>query len=237
MIVPPRELERVRHQAAVHARDMSPEDGWRVDAVTAGEIVALFPRLSVRAGLQLVTFAARCGAGGNGWTFALPESTALPAADDLDRVSRFPPQRPAGALAHAMDAIDGDGGLHSHVEASILRRELGELGAWWHGIEWRTHALLENGMAPNAPRACSMTDDTLDPGSDDAQWRWEAAPPQDWRPRVRRRETTTEVTFFTTSAIGQHRICRHVDIYERGSLRASHSELSTLASGPAGFVF
>lgn len=61
------------------------------------------------------------------------------------------------------DAIDGDGSLRSYIQASILRRELEELGAWWHGLEWSTHTLPDNGAAPDAPHACSDSDDNGGP--------------------------------------------------------------------------
>jgi hypothetical protein len=161
--VSPRELERTRRKVATLAERLSPEEGWIVDTATGAKVVSLFPRLSVRPGLRLVTVAARAGIGGNGWTFAIPKGFEVPFPDDLERAAAFPPEPPRGAFAHVMDAIDGDGSLRSYIQAAILRRELEELGAWWHGLEWSTHTLLDNGAAPDAPHACSDSDDNGGP--------------------------------------------------------------------------
>lgn len=237
--VSPRELERARRKALTLSERLSPEeDGWIVDTSTAAKVVLLFPRLSVRSGLSLVTVAVRAGIGGNGWTFAIPGGFEVPSAGDLERAAAFPPEPPRGALAQVMDAIVGDGSLRSYIQASILRRELEELGAWWHGLEWSTHALLDNGAAPESPDACSGGDDDWPPLPAEPEWRWEAPPPDDWRPTVERAgPETVAVVFFTISALGSVRITRHVDVYESGSLRPRSAEQTTIAEGPVGFVF
>lgn len=236
--VSPRELERTRRKATTLAERLSPEEGWIVDTATAAKVVSLFPRLAVRPGLSLVTVAARAGIGGNGWTFAIPDGFEVPSPEDLERAAVFPPEPPRGAFAHVMDAIDGDGRLRSYIQASILRRELGELGAWWHGLEWSTHTLLDNGATPEAPDACSDSDDDWGPLPADPEWRWEAPPPDDWRPTIEHAgPDTVAVMFFTISALGSVRITRHVDVYESGSLRLRSTEPTTIAEGPGGFVF
>ena len=236
--VSPRELERTRRRAAKLAERLSPEEGWIVDTATAAKVVSLFPRLSVRPGLSLVTVAARAGIGGNGWTFAIPDGFEVPSAGDLERSGLFPPERPRGAFAHVMDAIDGDASLRSSIQGSILRRELEELGAWWHGLQWSTHTLLDNGATPEAPDACCDSGGDWGPLPADATWRWEAPPPDEWRPTSERAGTdTVAVKFFTISALGSVRITRHVDVYENGSLWPRRAEQTTIAEGPGGFVF
>lgn len=44
-----------------------------------------------------------------------------------------------------MEAVCGVGSLRSGGRASALGRELEELGAWWHGLDWSTRALIEPG--------------------------------------------------------------------------------------------
>ena len=235
--VSPRALDRSRRKAAALAEHLSPEAGWIVDTTTAAKIVSLFPCLSVRPGVRLVTVAARAGIGGNGWTFAIPEGFEVPSPEALERAAVFPPEPPRGAFVHVMDVIDGDGSLRSYIQASILRRELEELGAWWHGLEWSMHRLLDNGVAPEAPNVCSDSDDDRGPLTAAPEWRWEAPAPDDWRPTIERAgPDTVAVMFFTTTALGRFRITRHVDVYESGSLRPQSTE-HTIAEGPEGLVF
>ena len=173
-----------------------------MDTKTAPDIVSLFSRLAVRGGIQLVTLAARAGIGGNGWTYALPHDTQVPTPTHLDAAATFPPIPPKGALPDVMDGTEGDGSLRSYVQASILRRELRELGAWWHGLEWSTHTLLDNGERPFSPRPASPSGNAYAPSDHDEEWRWAAAPPEDWRPFAAREPAEVTVVFWTVSALG-----------------------------------
>ncbi|MEJ7788025.1 MAG: hypothetical protein WKF96_24765 [Solirubrobacteraceae bacterium] len=233
--VSPRALDRSRRKAAALAEHLSPEAGWIVDTTTAAKIVSLFPCLSVRRGVRLVTVAApRGGLGGDGGTFATPKGFEVPSPEALERAAVFPHGPPRGAFVHVMDAIDGDGSLRSYAQASILRRELEELGAGWHGIEWGMHTLLDNGVAPKAPDACLECDDDWGQLIADPEWRWEAPAPDDWRPTIERAgPDNVAVMFFTTSARGRFHITRHVDFYKSGSLRSQSTE-HTIAEGPPG---
>ena len=236
-IVSPRELERRRRKASALARHVSPERGWNADATAASTVASLFSRLSVRDGIQLVTLAARAGAGGNGWTYALPEKTQVPTPAHLELAAAFPPAPPKGALSDVMDAVEGDGSLRSYVQASILSREIGELGAWWHGLGWSTHTLLDNGEGPFSPRPALQPLDAYTAPDRDQEWRWGSDPPKDWRPVAARESAAVTVVFWTISALGTERIVRSVDRYADGSLRPFDSAAETVAEGPGGFVF
>jgi len=174
--VSPRELERVRRRVATIGQDLSPEEGWNIDTSVAESIVGMFSRLSVREGLRLVTIAARGGIGGNGWTYALPAQSPVPTALQLEVMDSFPPAPPNNALEHVMDAIEDDGSLRSFVQASILRRELEELGAWWHGLEWSTHSLLDNGLLPRTPEVCAQGEGEFLPSEGEPAWEWRSLP-------------------------------------------------------------
>lgn len=201
--VSPRELERVRRRVATIGQDLSPEEGWNIDTSVAQSIVGMFSRLSVREGLRLVTIAARDGIGGNGWTYALPAQSPILTAVQLEVIDSFPPAPPNDALKQVMDAIEDDGSLRSFVQASILRRELEELGAWWHGLEWSTHSLLDNGPLPRTPEVCAQGEGDFLPSEGEPAWEWHSLPPSDWRPMAHRTRDAVAVTFWTISSLSE----------------------------------
>lgn len=161
-----------------------------------------------------------------------PTTREVPTSANLDAAAAFPPTPPKGALPDVMDGIEGDGSLRSYVQASILRRELRELGAWWHGLEWSTHTLLDNGERPFSPRPASPSGNAYAPSDHDEEWRWAAAPPEDWRPFAVRESAELTVVFWTVSALGAVRIVRSVDRYAGGRLRPTDSAEETVAEGP-----
>ena len=148
---------------------------------------------------------------------------------------------PPGALADVMDAIEGDGSLRSYIQASILRREIGELGAWWHGISWGVHTLLDNGAAPKLPQQCSETTRDGSPAfwdtEGDSVWHWHCGPPRDWRPVAERDSSAITVVFYTWTTFGQMGISRHSDSYREGSMRPIESIVAPILEGPWGIMF
>ena len=115
--------------------------------------------------------------------------------------SLFEPPRAAG-LRPACEALTGDGSDESYLHASILLRELSELGALWHGTGWGDHHLVE----------------ALPPG-----WPWasERRPLQrSLAPRVVRRGTEVRVELVSFFYIELVRLVRHVDVYAAGAYEA-----------------
>jgi hypothetical protein len=239
----PRELERVRRRAARLADlDAAPGDERRLDETTAGALVALFGRLRVRDGLRLVTYVVRGGVGGTGWTFAIPAAAPAAPLDAVLQPGRDRPAPPPGALAHPMDAVAGDGSLRAYAQASILRRELAEIGAWWHGLSWSTHVLVGPSEDPGRPVVYSGGDLLAFPPTgmlDPAEWTWTAAPPPDWRPRAERGpDGGVTVTFWSYSELGAATVYEHRDVYPAGGrLVPSAARRRELGSGPGGYVF
>jgi hypothetical protein len=188
----------------------------------AEQVVSVFPHLRLRDGFRLVTILTRQSSGGNGWTFALPERASPPSQKMVEAEDRFPPSKPRDSLPSFMEGIEGDGTLRSFIEAAILGRELAELGAWWHGISWRTHTLLAGND---------------DPGSLSGTWKWNGERPESWNPVVRRDGSIVEAVFWTASALGRERIVRHTDRFEPGSLCPVQVAETTIATGSGGFTF
>jgi hypothetical protein len=223
-VVSGRELERKRRKVARLTEGLGWESGWFVDSGLAESIVSLFPRIHLRPEFRLVTIIRRDGIGGSGWTFALPADAAPPSANAFESNVLTPPKPPEGALADFMDAIEGDGSLRSYVSASIVRRELDELGAWWHGIQWGTHEIFTDPADGNA-------------GDSSAGWSWTDDEFVDRTPVAVRDGSTITVTFWTSSLLERARVVRHVDLYEEGSLPVLGSDELTVATACGGFIF
>ena len=236
-----RELERARRRGARLIAEPPERDGWWLDEQSAGSIVPLFGRLRLRPGFRLVTYGSRGGIGGTGWTFAIPAEAEAPALEELVIGDRFQPKPPPGALAHFMEGVVGDGSLRSYVQASILGREVTELGAWWHGLEWSTHTLIGPSDGSELPVVYDSSLHAVEPTGmfDASQWRWSETPPEDWRPRAERvGDGTVTVTFWSYSELGSSAAYEHQDIYAvNGSLVPAGGHRRQLGSGPGGFVF
>lgn len=240
-LVSARQLERARRRAERLIGEFPERDGWWLDEKSAGLLVDQFARVRIRPGFRLVTYASRGGIGGTGWTFAIPVGTKAPAVEDLIAADRFEPATPAGALPHFMAAVVGDGSLRSYAQASILGREVSELGAWWHGLEWSTHSLV--GPLDDSTRP-AVYDGSLyavePPGMfAEGEWRWTEVPPDDWRPRAERdSDDGVTVTFWTYSELGSLAVYEHQDVYGvDGSLVPVQIDRRELGSGPGGYVF
>ncbi len=204
------------------------------DAVRDLEHLRLKPGLVLR-GYQFID-----GGNGNGFVFGVPESSVP--GDPLDDVRRrkmvvpgvaLPYPEPPDALPHFMDAIAGDGTPRAFLEASILMRELEEFGAVWHGCSWSFHDIVcANPLAPGAKlfgELKEMCGDRRD------EWRWAAAPPRDWRPRVTVGAAGATVEFYSVKVMEACMILRHTDTYRPGSM-TPESAYDLLADGPIGAI-
>ena len=100
--------------------------------------------IRLKEGFKLEAYQYYVPMGGNGFVFAIPEQEALPEPTEgmrLDFTERG--QQPTlnhlelgmpGWMRTDVDAfLEGDGSPSSYFEASMLSRELRELGAMWHG--------------------------------------------------------------------------------------------------------
>lgn len=234
-----RQLERARRRGARLVGDPPDREGWSLDEKSAERVLSLFGRLRLAPAFRLVTYASRGGIGGTGWTFAVPAHAVAP-VEDLVVPDQFQPKPPPGALAHFMEAVIGDGSLRAYVQASIAGRELAELGAWWHGLEWSTHGLVGPGDEPGRPAVYDGSLYAVEPAGmfDATEWLWSEQPPGDWRPRAERDDgDTVTVTFWTYSELGSSAVYEHRDVYRDGSLVPVSAERRELGSGPGGYVF
>ena len=221
--------------------DESPFDGRLVvSSVNPSDAVRALKHLRLRPGLVLRGVQLIAGGNGNGFVFAVPESSQ-PGDPRLDVRSGkevipgvvLPYPKPPDALPHFMDAIEGDGTPRAFLEASILMRELEEFGATWHGCSWSFHEVVcADPLAPGARLFGEMKEVC---GHRRDEWRWRAAPPPDWRPRVTVGAAGTTVEFHSVKVMEACMILRHTDTYRPGSMNPE-SAYELLADGPIGGI-
>lgn len=224
---------RMRAQAAARLPSNTP-DGLSVSTVDPANSVAAFPPLHIRHGFTLRGYEDRWDSNGVGFVRAfLPGQPApLPGAV-LPASARRQVSR-AGLENNPMRAITGDGSAWSYLCASILAREFEEFGARWHGQRWATHTLLTRNPWDELPEDTNRSVGAFRTSRD--EWQWDQDIPTDWRPKVQIGKEMIEVIFYTYSPLGQERVYRHKDTYQRGDYCAK-SERAAIARGPQWMVF
>lgn len=171
---------------------------WFVSTVNPAAPLLKLPGLSLKPGFRLVSYLYRTPGHGAGIVWALPE--ALSTIDQLeaslkgcDSIATVP--RPAGALEHFMDAIEGDRSPASFLIASLWRRELQEFGSLGDRHRWHQHALIAEGPPHGS-------------------WQWPADPPKNFLPKVRVSDDGQAVLeFFTCRRTAPATLYRHLDRY------------------------
>lgn len=115
--------------------------------------------------------------------------------------------------------LEGDGSPLSYFQASILIRELREIGALWHGCSWSTHEVL-----------------TTDKQIPEQAWKWQVEHPQDWRPKVERNsDGLPQVIFYSYTGFEQEQILVHCDTYIEGY--RFNTVVKPIALGEGGYIF
>lgn len=187
-------------------------DHLSFDYVDAEKLLAAFACLRLQPGWTLITQQYSDGYNASGFTWALPKGAPQP--------EPFLTQWQGDPPAHAVDpmtVMTGDGTPWSYLCASLLARELAELGARWHGCDWSTHDLFD--------------------GSSIYQLEFSGARPVSFGPTVTQDESGTTVTFYTFSGLGENRVVRHVDTYRPETGYRFTSETETIARAEGGYLF
>ncbi len=196
------------------------EGRWFISTIDPAAVLHKLPGLSLKPGVRLVTYLQRCSEGGLGVTWALPErlstTAQLEAALEKTPTGEIPPH-PKGALGNVMEAIEGNCTPASYIAASLLVRELKELGRAGNLRRWSHHQLIDR-IPPNQP------------------WEWRAKPPQDWAPKVKVLEDRSVlVEFFSCRVAAPVSLFRHVDQYPRGLYRPkTQDQVLALRGKPGG---
>jgi len=204
--------------------------GWTKSWLDPNFLLTVFPQLKLQDGYVLRGYLHREDGNGSGVVWAMPADAEYPAPKDCPVLEHHFLQapKPFDALADTMEGIEGDGSESSYLAASILKRELMEFGALWHGLDWGTHSVLDASpfrlVEPKDPKSGSFT---LDPKS---KWTWREPEPKDYRPKVVIEQNRVVVTFYTyTPRSGMdkngellpERVMRHTDTYRKGKYRSS----------------
>lgn len=194
-------------------------EGWTKGRRDVAQVTALFPTLKLRAGFRLVAYVFREGGNGSGFVWALPLDAEFPEPADCPKLEThfLNPPKPFDALEPS-EIFDGDGSPDSYLHASLLRRELHDYAASWHGLVWSAHTILDA-----FPKVRDENDANSDPlkqtGTPKNLWKWKEPEPLDYNPTVRFDGDRVTVTFFTFCPLERERIFRHVDVYRRSKYR------------------
>ena len=191
------------------------EGRWFISTIDPAAALQKLPGLTLKPRVRLVTYLQRRNDGGMGVTWALPElmstTEQLEAAIATAGTEQIPPH-PRGALGHVMDGVTGDGSAASFLAASLLIRELKELGRSGALQRWGYHRLVA-GVPPQPP------------------WQWRSKVPQDFSPKVKiLPDHSALVEFFSCRTVAPITLFRHLDQYGSGSYRPkSHDQVIALA--------
>ncbi|MEX0641698.1 MAG: hypothetical protein WD468_03305 [Pirellulales bacterium] len=244
-------LRQCAQECLLRPCDVPP--GWSIMPMDLDGVLDVFPSLRLKLGYTLVGYLFNRGDGGHGAVYAVPTGTTL--LDPMDWTEEqieaawgdlhYRPPPPTVALPDVMEAIEGDHSSMSYFEASLLRRELHECGAFWHALRWATEEILgcdpfadpirREEMVVEGERRERML--RRYPPGHTPDWQWSEPKPTAWGPTVQ--ESTSgqvQVTFYTHSTLGQHRITQHRDTYCDGTYR-HEGECVVIGRGPMGRIF
>lgn len=182
--------------------ELGEEGRWTISTINPAAALIKLSGLRLKPGLRLVTYLHRRKTGGISMTWAVPEAMSTTAQLEIALAQvgrdRNQPPQPAEAIA-VMDAFEGDRSPMSFLIASILQRELQELGALGIDSKWLHHRPIEALPAQ-------------------AKWQWRADPPKDLLTKVQVAPNgQAAIEFFTCRVKPPVVICRHVDQYAAGS--------------------
>ncbi len=214
----------------------SAPEGWSKSAVDPNRLLTLFPALRIRQGFTLRAYQFKSEGNGNAVVWAMPVDAEYPEPKDCPRLEGhlFKAPKPYDALDDVMDAIEGNDTAEAYWQASLLRRELKDFGAIWHGVAWGTHVIVEDD--PSKFVRDENADPLRTPSTKPDEWTWLEAKPTNWTPRVMLEADRAVVTFYTFSGYEKEGLYRHVDVYRRGKYRPRVEE-PRIAEGKGGYLF
>jgi len=234
-----RMIRRARRAGELRQDEFEPQ-GWSVCSIDPRQLLAIFDSLRLKEGFALRAYQFKEGGNGNAFVYAMPADRPLPEPRECPTDdSRFlAPPIPMGSLDDFMEAIEGDGTLWSYLSASLMSREMSEIGAMWHGAGWSTHRLLGRNPLSRVSERRTKRNGGIDdlPDLERGPWEWVGEEPKVWRPAVTMGDDSVEVKFHTYSGHCRESIYRHVDSYRIGVYCFS-SERTVIAGGPGGYIF
>lgn len=205
-------------------------EGWVVGEGNPENIVMGFSHLTLIRGYKLRAYIFISDLGSNGIVYAIPTDHELPPPEEC--ITKNPHYLdapvPANALKDLMKAITGDKTPMSYLQAAIVRHELYEYGASWHGTNWGNHRIL-----PLDKKDMLEYTSRDEPGN----WKMFEPKPDVWEPHFYySKENEPVIVFYTISNIGQEKINRFVHTFspEDYTLKI---EICCIATGGGGIIF
>lgn len=233
-------IQRFRRQALAIRRTLrnrGPHE-WCRAHFDAEALIAVFPTLSLQSGYRLLTYLYHSNGNGNGRVVAFPEDSdvyrsaaAVPAWSPISCA----PGKEDGAM-WPMEVIDGDGSALACLSASLLMRELGEVGAEWHGVHWdEEQVLAPTGTYLRGKGRTVKHNQSLQHLVDELEWTGEKPAIESLAPEVCFDSEVVRVVLHTYSELGRQHVTRWTDTYTDGYAPACGYE--EVAVGGPGFVF
>ena len=227
-------VRQLRRKAA-RAAQVSEDRGsykWSVSPINVMEVLAVFTSLRIRNGYTLNMYQYRSGGGGNGFVYAVPAEGEFPEPTRLDYRLSNPP-KPPNCLDHYMEAIEGDGTPLSYLQASILKRELKELGAEWHGCHWVEQYVLDRDPWKDERVSSHGLQSLIGPQE---FWHFQGQRLTDWQPTVVQDAQAVTVSMPIFGQVGSRTITRYIDSYRSGSYQFE-TEYEDIADGGGGIIW
>ncbi|MCU0550900.1 MAG: hypothetical protein MUC48_16255 [Leptolyngbya sp. Prado105] len=191
---------------------------WFISATNPGDVIMKLPGVKLKPHFRLVSYLFRMDNDGTSATWALPESFSTTAHLEkalLIAGGRDTPPKPEAALTDFMAAIEGDNSPMSFIIASLLRREILEMGKMGRVAGWTHHCLINTLPA--------------------ARWQWRIETPKDFSPKVRVfLDGRVAIEFFTCRTVAPIALFQHVDQYPAGHYHAKHLDRAiAIAQAPS----
>lgn len=209
-------------------------DGCSIYPIAPGSMVKYFAPLRLKKGWTIRGFIFGHFMGHTMLPFGLPRNVKLPSPDRrlLTPDAAWKGLSRLGALKDYMAIVEGDGSAASYLLASILSREIAQIGAFWHGLHWRTHVLLESDPWKAGPFV-PYSDWPMSPRR---EWSLVAARPRTWKPSVTfvpGRQPV--VSFYSLSARDGEAIYVHQDTFGGDGMSFTSTE-NVIATGGGGYM-
>ncbi len=216
--------------------DSSIAEGWILYPCDATRIMSAFPHLSWNTDKKVAGYYFRDFLGGNAVLQVVDTNENLTIPDNISQSSIFGNLPPGDR--NFLSYVSGDLTPVSYLEASILSREIPEIGAFWHGITWGTHTVLDDTIISSDQDEITgyisqLPNMTILSGPD---WNWTEEMPETFDPTVIIGDETITVRFYTHTGLHEEKIVRHTDVFTPGSYTPVTND-TIIATGPAGFLF
>jgi hypothetical protein len=254
--------EPMNKQIYLEMKDIFPLIDKARQAEDPLSLLLVFDLLHLKPGFTLKAFPYECSEGSIGNVWAMPETYDDKKSELIDLFSLprpFPIEdscldgltvggeniliRPTEGLENIMDAIEGDGSLHSYFYASLFAREIAEFGASMHGVVWSCHIILGSdpwdfsklfGWDMGSCEIFEMSECEQFRQQRD-NWIWLKTKPMDFRPFVALEKDIVTVRFYTYTGLVNQTIYCYTDTYKLKNY-VFNSEVEPIADSGDGYI-